>query len=286
MRRPQWLIYTVKSTTKVWFFLIVMSLLTIFLGYKLMDRTGLLLGFFVSVIFNGLVISTGNSFLLKKLNAREVKGQDPWNLNERVEHWAEEVFIKAPKVFLIESKSAIAFSNGSPWGQSAICVSTSLLEKLTPAEVEAVLVHQVCHILRMDTLSFGAASIVANSLVALAEVLDLIWPFRRIKRFVNRRPFHFLISPIAWTLIRLNIRESTFFENDDLASQILPDRKVLASALCKLESLSQARPLSIPDCSSHLFVVNPRGIREHNWFYMTHPRMSTRIKRMVGYEPL
>ncbi len=251
-----------------------------------MGRSGLLAGFLISVVFNGLVIWTGNSFLLKKLKAREVKGQDPWNLNERVEHWAKEVFITAPKVFLIESKSAVAFSNGSPWGQSAICVSTGLLEKLTPAEVEAVLVHQVCHILRMDTLSFGASSILANSMVALAEVLDLIWPFRRIPRFAKHRPFHFLISPLAWLLIRLNIRESTFFENDDLASQILPDRKALASALWKLESLSQARPLAIPDCSSHLFVVNPRGIREHNWFYMTHPRMSTRIKRMVGYEPL
>ncbi len=275
-----------KSTTKVWGLLIFLSVLTIFLGYRLFDRWGLLAGFFISVTFNLLILTRSKTYLHKKLKAVEVCGQDPWNLNARVSHRAREVAIQAPKVFVIDTKSATAYSDGSPWGDSSICLTTGLLEKLTPAEVEAVLIHQLCHILALDTLSFGAASIVAQSLVSLAGVLDLLWPLRYIPKFANQKPFHFLISPIAWGLIRLNVRESTFFANDDLAAGILKDRKVLAKALWKLESLSQARPLLIPDCSSHLFVVNPRGLRELNWFYLTHPRMSARIQRMIGYEPL
>lgn len=275
-----------KSTTKVWGLLTFLSVLTIFLGYRLFDRGGLLAGFFISLTFNLLVLTRSKTYLHNKLNAKEVRGQDPWNLVDRVQHWADEVAIRPPRVFLIESKVATAYSDGSPWGESSICLSTGLLEKLTPDEVEAVLVHQICHILSLDTLSFGAASIVAQSLVSLAEVLDYLWPLRYLKRFSNQKPFHFLISPLAWILIRLNVRESTFFANDDLAASIMKDRKVLAKALWKLESLSQARPLTIPSCSSHLFVVNPRGLREMNWFYLTHPRMSARIQRMIGYEPL
>ena len=275
-----------KSTTKVWGLLIFLSLTTIVVGYHFFDRWGLLAGFFIAVTFNALVLTRSKNYLHNKLKAREVRGQDAWNLNDRVAHWSREVAIQPPKVFLIESASATAYSDGSPWGDSSICLTTALLEKLTPEEVEAVLVHQLCHILALDTLSFGAASIVAHSLVSLADVLDLCWPLRYLPKFKRQKPFHHLISPLAWVLIRLNVRESTFFANDDLAAGIIKDRRVLAKALWKLESLSQAVPLEIPDCSSHLFVVNPRGFREMNWFYLTHPRMSSRLQRMIGYEPI
>lgn len=257
---------------------------SLIVGFKLGDRLGLFIGFVLDLIFFYFLFAQAEGSLLKKLGAEELVGQDPWNLNDRVMEKAHAMGLKAPRLFLMEQETATAFSLGIPGSPTLVALSTGLLKKLTPEEVDAILVHQVCHIARMDTFGFGVASLLADTLLSYAEFFDQLWPLRRIKRFKNQRPFQFVLLPVAWMLIRLTVRQRNYFDNDDLAQQLVPDRKILARALWKLESLNQARPLDIPDCSSHLFVVNPRGLQNIHWFYQTHPKMSVRLKRMMGTE--
>lgn len=275
-----------KSATKVWVFLALASFFTIYLGAKLYGRTGLLFAFCIASLFVILAVLTRSTLLFEKLGARELCGQDSWGINLKLDKWAQTLSQRPARLFILDSPAAVACSVVDHWGDRFICLSEGLLKKLSPDEVEAILVHQLCHLIQLDNFFFAAASLMANTLLRLAEGLDQLLPLGKVSRFPWRQPFSLLISPLAWLPIRLNIRETSHFADDDLASQVLPNRKVLAQALWKLESLNQARPLDIPACSNHLFVVNPRGLRDHNWFYRTHPKMSLRLKRMIGYEPL
>lgn len=278
-----------KSSTKVWVFLVFACLSIIILGEHLGGRWGLLVGFLIATVFLLLILLSVQKTNLKKMHAIEVLGQDSYNLNERVKKWSDFLLIKKPKVYLLPFATATAFSTGSPWGTSSLALSQGLLKKLSPEELDAIIAHQICHIARMDTFAFAVASAISDSILYLADFLDQFWLPNRFKKnlqWQNQKPFQFILTPIAWLLIRLKVRETTYYENDDLAAKILPDRKVLAKALWKLESLNQARPLNIPACSSHLFVVNPTGLKEKHWFYNTHPKVNVRIRRLVGYEPL
>jgi heat shock protein HtpX len=273
-------------TIKVWLFIVVTAMLHLFIGYEIAGRLGLFIGFLMAVALNILVFFFGQTQLIGKMQARRLEGQDGWGLNELISSYANRAGVPTPAVYLMEHETPSAFAIGHTWRKSAVCVSTGLLQKFTPEEIEAVVAHQVCHIRRLDTFAFGVSSTIANSFTGLAQTLDLLWPVNWFRKTHKQRPFMTLLSPLAWMVIRLSVSDKNYYQNDDLAASLLGERSALASALWKLESYSQTGPLEIPPCTSHLFVVNPEGLKETNWFFLTHPKMESRLRRLVGYYPL
>jgi heat shock protein HtpX len=126
----------------------------------------------------------------------------------------------------------------------------------------------------------------ANLSIAAGQILDHLWPVNIFKRQIAQRPFSNLLSPLAWTILRIAVRDKLYFQNDDLAVILIDDRRILAETLWKLEGLAMAEPLKIPACTSHFFIVNPQGLQEKNWFLLTHPKIDIRVKRLIGYYPL
>jgi heat shock protein HtpX len=275
-----------RVSIKVWIFLGALALTHLFVGYRLSGRTGLWVGFLMAAVFVLLVSSFSEAPLIQKFKARKLQGQDPWNLREIAERFSRIAGVPTPDIFLMDSPTPIAFTMGPSWHFANLCLSTSLLQKLSPTEVEAVVAHQVCHLRRLETFSFAISSSMANSLLGLATVLDMSWPVNWRMRKLQQRPFLTLLAPLAGLILRIAHSDRSYFENDDLTVSLLPDRKALASALWKIEGYCQSQPLDIPPCTNHLFIVNPEGLKESNWFFVTHPKMESRLKRLVGTYPL
>lgn len=266
--------------------MVSLSLALMFIGYNIGGRLGLFVGFLNAVILNTLVYLYGDSQLLMKMDAKKWSGQDPWGLIDLAQKYSKMIGIPTPQIWVFESDSATVFSLGQSWQRSSICFSTGLLSKLTKDELSTIVAHQVSHIHRLDTFGFGAASVFANLAVAIAQILDKVWPPNLINKNKKRRPFLSLLSPLAWSIVRLAVRDKMYFENDDMAVSLIGDRQVLAETLWKLEGMAQSRPLQIPPCTSHFFIVNPQGPTEKNWFLLAHPKIDIRVKRLVGYYPL
>ncbi len=275
-----------RVSLKVWIFLLALAIVQLYLGYRLGGRPGLWIGFLWSVSFISLIYFFADARLLKKFKVRKLSGQDAWNLTEMVDKYSRLAGVPRPDIFLMDHPTPIAFSMGSSWNQARICLSTGALQKLTNPEIEAVLAHQVCHLRRLEMFSFAVSSSVANSLIGLAQVLDRAWPANWGKKKPRQFPFLTLLSPLAGLILRIALSDRSYFEIDDLAQNFLVDRKALATALWKLESYCQAEPLDILPCTNHLFIVNPEGLKESNWFFVTHPKMENRLKRLAGTYPL
>jgi heat shock protein HtpX len=272
-----------RVSMKVWVFLGIVALAHVFVGYRIGGRTGLWVGFAIAAVLITLVYFYAEPPLLEKFRAEKLGGQDAWNLRELADRYARLAGVPPPDLFLMENPTAIAFSMGQ---RPLICVSSSLLKKLTTPEIEAVIAHQVCHLQRIETFSFSLASALAHSLVGLSTILDRSWPLNWTSKGMRQRPFLTLLSPLAGLIIRIAMSDRNYFENDDLAASFIADRKALASALWKIESYCQTQPLDILPCTNHLFIVNPEGLKESNWFFVTHPKMESRLKRLVGTYPL
>lgn len=277
---------TTRSAIRVWIFLLAIAFAHLFVGYKLGGRLGLFIGLLMATNLNILVFFFGEAQLLQRFRAKKIQGQDAWGLRDISKHYAKMAGLPAPTIYLIPSHHVLAFSLGHTWKNAAICLSQGLLERLSPEEVDAIVAHQVCHIRRLDTFSFGVMSSLANALVGLSTVLDRAWPVNWFRKGLPQRPFSQLLSPVSWLLIRFAVSDKNFYENDDLAASLLPNRKNLATALWKMECYSQTQPVQTIPCTHHLFVVNPEGLRESNWFYLTHPKLENRIRRLVGTYPL
>jgi heat shock protein HtpX len=274
------------GSTKVWLFLLFITLMLLILGYQLGGRLGLFLGFVVSIVFHSLIFFFGDSQLLGFLGAKQVHGADPWGLQEQLKKYALLLQIPTPSLYIVDSDAAYAFSLGHNWQKGSLCLSTGLLKRLKPKELEAVIAHQACHIQRLDTFGFGVAHVVAFALVGLGRILDQLWIIRIVSKKQAQKIFSNLTSPIAWFILKLAVSDKVYFQNDDMAAALLHDRKSLAEALWKVEGLSQTQPLQLPPCSSHFFIVNPLGLTEKNWFLLAHPKIETRIRRLVGYFPI
>ena len=274
-----------SNTTKVWIFILFANVSLLMLGYQMGGRWGLLTGFFLALLMNFFLFFYGENRILHKFKAHLWKGQDPWGLNEKIEFLCKELHISIPALYVFESESTTAFSVGLPWGRSSIAFSTGLLKKLGPDEIESVLVHQVCHIRRLDSFLFGLSSLVAHSIVGIGEFLDRYLALNFLFDS-KKRIFQTLLSPLGWVIIKTVVRHQVYFENDALAAEIMQDRRRLAEVLWRLEGLAETKPQNVPVCTSHLFVVNPEGLLQRNLFLKSHPPTAERIKRLIGYYPI
>ena len=106
------------NITKVWFFIFFSSLIFLILGYELAQRMGLLLGLSLALVMNFFLFFFGESRLLEKFKAQELKGQDPWGLQSLLEKYCTQLSISRPALYSYEDETASAFSLGLPWGKS------------------------------------------------------------------------------------------------------------------------------------------------------------------------
>ena len=126
----------------------------------------------------------------------------------------------------------------------------------------------------------------AFSTLGLGKILDQLFsPVAKIQNKIQR-PFTTVLSPLAWLILKFSVTEKVYFQNDEMAGQLLKDRRFLAEALWKLEGLCTSYPMTLPLCNNHFFIVNPLGLKEKNWFLLAHPKVDVRIKKLIGYFPL
>lgn len=269
----------VTNSTKVWIFIVLTSLALLVIGYQWGERLGLLIGFILAILFNFLVFFYGENRMLVKLKARILKGQDAWGLIDTVKALSDKLDMPAPTIYITPHDSVSAFCVGHSWKNSSLCFTTGLAQKLSREEIEAVVAHQLCHIRRLDSFAFGVTSTLANSIVGTGQFIDSFLPKRM-------HVFKTALSPIGWLIIKSVVGQKTFFENDLMASELIQDRKRMGETLWRLEGLAETKPLDIPPCTSHLFIVNPEGFHQANLFLRSHPTIEVRLQQLLGYYPI
>ncbi len=274
-----------SPSTQVWLFLIGASLACLVLGYELGGRLGLFLGLLTAVLLQIFIFVFGDSRLLKAIQASPLRGQDPWNLGEKLEGISSRLGLPTPKLSLANSPSALACSIGQPWGRGHIILSTGLLQKLSDVEIEAVMAHQLGHLHHMDSFRFGAIAGSARLILGLAHFLDYIWiPNFWLKQ--KQEPFLNALAPLAWLILRASMNDKSCFQNDDLAVRLVRNKKAFAEALWKLDGLSRSRPFQLPPCTSHYFIVNPQSKVSRSRWLESHPPVEKRIRRLIGTDSI
>jgi heat shock protein HtpX len=277
----------ISNSTKVWIFILISSLTLLMLGYEIGERLGLFFGFLLAIALNFFVFFYGESSILKSLNARELKGQDPWGLQELITKFCDHTGIAYPTVYLLPLKTETAFCVNHSWRKGSLAISMGLLEHFSKEDLEAVVAYQVCYLKKLDSFSFGVTNTLANALIGVGRLLDHFWPPNYfLLAHQKQKPFLRLLAPLGWGLIKIASKYKTFYENDLLAAELIHDRFRLAEVLWRLEGLAQTQPMVAPTCSNHLFVVNPEGYNQKHMLLKSHPSIQARLQKLMGYYPI
>jgi heat shock protein HtpX len=105
---------------------------------------------------------TSDKIALLSMGAREVSPAQAPGLHAIVERLCIQANLPKPHVALAQTPMPNAFAVGRSPKASTVCVTTGLLDLLTPAELEGVLGHELTHIQNRDVMVMTIASFFAS----------------------------------------------------------------------------------------------------------------------------
>lgn len=196
-----------------------------------------------------------------------------------------------PSIWVAPTNTPNAFATGRDPEHAAVCCTEGILQILGERELRAVLGHELMHVYNRDILTSSVAAALGGLITSIAQFLMFFGGGRRDNENGGLGIFATiamaLLAPLAATLLQFSLSRTREFDADEDGARLTGDPLALASALRKLEAVTDQRPLApTPEVQnvSALMIANPfRGVRN---LFSTHPPMHERIARleeMAGY---
>src|SRR4051812_36234082 len=104
---------------------------------------------------------TSDKLALAASGAKVVTREQAPQLHDMVERLCAMADLPKPKVAIMETPVPNAFATGRSPKHAAVCVTTGLMDRLEPKEIEGVLAHELSHIANRDVLIMTLASFFA-----------------------------------------------------------------------------------------------------------------------------
>lgn len=262
----------------------LLTSLVVLAGYLFGGKTGMLIAFGSAVIMNFGAYYFSDKIALATYNAKPVGVFSP--LYNTVEKLAQKANIPTPSVYIVESKTPNAFATGRNPQNSAVAVTTEILNILSEEELEGVLAHELAHIKNRDTLIGTIAATFAGVITMIANMAKwgLIFNSRNNEdgRLVGQLLL-IILSPLAAMIIQLAISRSREYAADEGGAKICQKPWALANALRKLDAAnisSRADP-KFRENTVHMMIINPLKSGFLKSLFSTHPSTEDRIERLM-----
>jgi len=221
--------------------------------------------------------------------ARKVERKSEPDLYNLLENLAISRGLRTPTLRIIDNDSLNAFATGLHEGQYSITVTRGLVAALTRDELEAVLAHELTHVINKDVRTMVIASIFAGIISVIAELVfrGLIYSRGGGKRD-NKNAMPLILIGLAFAavgfalaiVIRMMLSRTREFVADAGAVELTKNPDAMISALRKVEGRSS---LKGPDEVQQLFLDNqPDGVGLEGLF-ATHPSIQKRIDALVKF---
>ena len=105
---------------------------------------------------------TSDKIAAYSMGAREVSPQEAPELHAIVERLCIQADLPKPRVAIADTSMPNAFAIGRSPKTATVCATTGILNLLTPAELEAVLGHELTHVANRDVMVMTLASFFAS----------------------------------------------------------------------------------------------------------------------------
>lgn len=223
------------------------------------------------------VYTKSTSSIVKLMHGVEADPANPQHseLINIVENLSITAGIPTPKIYVIPDATLNAFAAGTHPSKAIVGATEGLLQTLDKSELEAVMGHEIGHIVNYDTRVNVAAYAIAFSLLLIGEIL--------LRTYGRNNPLPILgliILIVGYPIVflsRLAISRQREYLADVSSVKLTRHPEAMASAL---EKLKTGGNVSLPSSVSHMFFNT--GVKE-NWFsrvMSTHPPLDERIKRV------
>jgi heat shock protein HtpX len=249
----------------------------------------------IAAVILGIQLFFADKIALFSMNAREVTPQEAPQLHALIDRLSAQANLPKPRVAIVNTNLPNAFATGRSKKSAVIAVTTGLLDRLNTQELEAVLAHELTHIINRDMVVMTVAmflSMVASLLVNMLMWGGLYGGYGGRRGRDNEGGNAFLLAllvaiivqAISFVLIRTLSRYREYAA-DRGSALITGEPGNLASALMRIEGTIESG--RIPDrdlrqaqgVSALMIMPAVRGESVMELF-STHPSLEHRIERL------
>jgi heat shock protein HtpX len=232
---------------------------------------------------------TSDKLALAAAGAKVVTREQAPALHDTVERLCAMADLPKPKFAIMDTPVPNAFATGRSPKHAAVCVTTGLLDRLEPKEVEGVLAHELSHIANRDVLIMTLASFFAM-LAAMLTRFGLyagMWSGGGNRNNNNNGPpvwlivmaVSILVYAISFVLIRM-ISRYREYAADRGSALITGAPEYLMSALQKISSqmtLIPNRDLRQVEGMNAFFIIPAKAKSSLAELFADHPPLEKRI---------
>jgi len=193
--------------------------------------------------------------------------------------------IPKPRVAIVDTPVPNAFATGRNPSNAVVAVTTGIMDKLTPAELEAVLAHELSHVKNRDVMVMTIASFISTIAFYFVRY-SLYFGNTGQRRNGGSILLVWLVSLGVWLLSFLLIRALSRyreFSADRGSAVITGQPSNLASALMKISGVMQKVPtedLRKVEGMNAFFIIPALSGSSVMELFSTHPPVEKRLEAL------
>jgi heat shock protein HtpX len=236
----------------------------------------------IGYLFNDAIIHAATG-------ARPVTRQEQPELYNLIENLCISRGLTVPRLYIIDTDVMNAYASGIDDKSYSITVTRGLLERLNNKEMEAVLAHELTHIIDRDTRVLIVTIVFTGMISFLAQML---WRSLQVASYGRRSRERdgggaviiiMLISAVAMAIgymlalvLRFAISRRREFMADAGSVELTKNPEALISALRKISANPDVP--HVPTEVRQMFIENPPSAFDIGGLFATHPPIEARIK--------
>lgn len=236
---------------------------------------------------------TSDKIALLSMGAREVSPSDAPQLHAMIERLCVQANLPKPRVALAQTSMPNAFAIGRSPRKATVCVTTGILDLLSPAELEGVLAHELTHVQNRDVMVMTIASFFA-SVAAFIVQMGFWFGGAFDDRDNDSGPAFIvviLVSAVVYLISFVLLQALSRYREfaADRGSAIITGRpSALISALLKISGRMQQIPQrDLRAASGELaafYIFPPKAKQTVATLFSTHPPLEARIAALQRLE--
>lgn len=187
-----------------------------------------------------------------------------------------------PKLYIIDAPYMNAFASGWNSQNSMIAVTSALLERLSPDEIEAVLAHELSHIRHGDVRLTMCVGILSNIMLLGVNIFAFYFSGSQNQGARTARTILLVLQfvlPLLTLVLSLFISRSREYMADSGAAYLMKDSEPMVRALQKISQDYAQNSYTEPNptrANAYLFDTSE--------ILSTHPSISNRIRSLLAQQ--
>lgn len=192
-----------------------------------------------------ITFSMYDTIMLLGTDSHEITPENAANLEEKqLYNVVEEMKVAAglkymPKVFIIEAEYMNAFASGYSEKSAMVAITRGLMQKLTRAELQAVMAHELSHVRHHDIKLTLTVAVLSNILLIAIDMLFYSVVFGRDNRREDNRLVLVIVIlrnvlPLVTLFLALFLSRTREYMADAGCVELMRDNDPMARALLKI----------------------------------------------------